>query len=84
VLTVLEVLAEDRGIQIKIVASGSSALPVTEDRGLIRSAVMNVVHNAIKFSPPDSVVTVPHSVTSEREGFKELTLQDQGPGAGES
>lgn len=84
VVTVLEVLAEEKGIQVKMIPPTAGGLSVTGDRSLIRSAVINVVHNAIKFSPPNSVVTVTHSAIGERRELVELTVQDQGPGIEES
>jgi signal transduction histidine kinase len=80
VVTVLEVLAEERGIRIDFASQGSNGMAVTGDRSLIRSAVMNVIHNAIKFSPAKSFITVTHSVSTNEEHFAELTVEDQGPG----
>jgi signal transduction histidine kinase len=79
VVTVLDVLGEERGISIVTKLPTPNSLVVTGDRSLIRSAIMNVVHNAIKFSPADSVVTVTHTADEERS-IVALTIQDQGPG----
>lgn len=80
VLTILDVLAEERGIRLVTHIDASSGVSVIGDRSLIRSAIMNVVHNAIKFSPVDSVVTVSYSARDSRGTFVELTVVDQGPG----
>jgi heavy metal sensor kinase len=82
VVTILEILAEERGIEIVINDRGSRECAVTGDRGLIRSALMNVVHNAIKFSPSNSAIIL--SITradSLTEGdWIELSVEDEGPG----
>jgi heavy metal sensor kinase len=82
VVTILEILAEERGIEIVINDRGSREFAVTGDRGLIRSALMNVVHNAIKFSPSNSTIIL--SITradSLTEGdWIELSVEDEGPG----
>jgi len=57
-----------------------SGIAVTGDRSLIRSALMNVIHNAIKFSPADSKVTIAHNVTGAQGEQIELSVQDEGPG----
>ena len=80
VLTILEVLGEERGIRIVTNINGPNGLAVSGDRSLIRSAIMNVVHNAIKFSPNDSFVTVTYSIQGSEEKFAELLVEDQGPG----
>ncbi|MFC6644204.1 HAMP domain-containing histidine kinase [Granulicella cerasi] len=77
VTEVLGVLAEERRIRLSSNIHAASGIVLSGDRGLIRSAVMNVVHNAIKFSPNDSTITFTHSVA---EGQVQLTVQDQGPG----
>jgi signal transduction histidine kinase len=77
---VLEVLAEERGIRLITNILGRGGMASTGDRSLIRSAIMNVVHNAIKFAPNDSTVTLAHSVTGVQDEHVELVVQDEGPG----
>jgi heavy metal sensor kinase len=80
VTEVLEVLAEERGIRLITNIHDADRLAVMGDRSLIRSAIMNVVHNAIKFSSDDSVVTITHTVVRARDEHIELSVQDAGPG----
>jgi signal transduction histidine kinase len=80
VTEVLEVLAEERGIRLIINLHEGSGLASTGDRSLIRSAIMNVIHNAIKFAPSNSTVTIMHSVVGAQDEQVELSVQDQGPG----
>ena len=77
---VLGVLAEERGIRIITNILETSGLAVTGDRSLIRSAIMNVIHNAIKFSPVDSTVTIVYTVIGAQGEQVEVSVQDEGPG----
>jgi signal transduction histidine kinase len=80
VTEVLEVLAEDRGILLVTNIQDASGLTVTGDRSLIRSAIMNVIHNAIKFSPLESAVRITYKVVGLQDERIELSVQDEGPG----
>ncbi|MFN2975699.1 ATP-binding protein [Terriglobus aquaticus] len=81
VAEVLEVLAEERRIRlVTSVRDEEHNAVVTGDRSLIRSAIMNVVHNAIKFSPVDSTVQITYSVSDTASRTIEVVVQDQGPG----
>ncbi len=48
------------------------------DEGALQRAVMNLLDNAVKFSPPGGTVTV--RLRPDPGGFAELTVRDQGPG----
>jgi two-component system sensor histidine kinase MprB len=48
------------------------------DEGALQRAVMNLLDNAVKFSPPGGTVTV--RLRPAPGGFAELTVRDQGPG----
>jgi signal transduction histidine kinase len=68
-------VAEERGISL--VLRLASPLQTRGDRELIQQAVANLLDNALKFSPPGSVVRL----TAEREaGSLRLSVTDQGPG----
>jgi signal transduction histidine kinase len=78
VVTLLEVLGEERGVEIIVEHPEFAAVEVHADRGLIRIALMNVLHNALKFSPEDSRITITFvqlSASSLR-----MTIQDEGLG----
>ena len=67
--------AEERGLTLVFKAPDS--LPIHGDRDLVGQAVVNLLDNALKFSPPNGVVHLradrsPSSVT--------MTIQDAGPG----
>jgi heavy metal sensor kinase len=78
IITLLEVLGEDRGVRITEVHRELAAVEVRGDRGLIRIALMNVLHNALKFSPEGSAITIAFNRPSESS--LQTTIQDQGPG----
>jgi signal transduction histidine kinase len=80
VLAILEVLAEERRINLVTEIESTNSFAVSGDRNLIRSAMMNVVHNAIKFSPSDSTITIRHALKTMDRTIFELSVEDQGPG----
>jgi heavy metal sensor kinase len=71
----LEVLGAEKGQRIDLRA-GSAAM-VEADRMLLRHAIMNILHNAIRYSPEGSTVRV----ECFRRGEQALVeIADQGPG----
>lgn len=50
----------------------------------MRSAVMNILHNAVKFSPPNFAVVITFANIGDEPKFAVLTVADQGPGRRES
>jgi heavy metal sensor kinase len=72
----LNILAEEK--QQRFAVNGDN-VHVRADPVLIREAVINVVHNAVKYSPVGSVTQIDVS----REGSRgHITVRDQGPGVG--
>ncbi|MCI5109878.1 MAG: sensor histidine kinase [Marivita sp.] len=53
---------------------------VEVDPVLMENALRNVLDNAIKYSPPDTVVTI---TASEAQGEVRIAVSDQGPGLGD-
>ena len=51
--------------------------PVSADRESLRRILVNIIGNAISFSPPSGEITV---AASEEEGQIRLAIRDQGPG----
>jgi heavy metal sensor kinase len=80
VVSVLEVLVEERQIHVEERGYKSTSAIVNADRGLVRAAIMNILHNAIKFSPLGSTLRIDFSTHQSNRRFVELTVQDQGPG----
>lgn len=78
VLMVLEVLTEEHDIAVEQLIHDQSVAVVSADRGLIRTAIMNVLHNAVKFSPPHATIRVTY--TEATSGMVEVRFEDEGPG----
>ena len=71
----LEVLADEKGQRLTV--EGDRAAVVSGDRLILRHAVMNLIDNAIKYSPVGGTV----SVRVERSGDRcVLDVVDTGPG----
>jgi heavy metal sensor kinase len=78
---VVGVLAEEK--KQSIVVTGGHGLLVTADRAFLRMAVINLLDNAVKYSPPGTSIEVQLTlVNSEAPGSRQLNLaiKDQGPG----
>lgn len=71
----LEVLSAEKNQRIEITAEPGISLKA--DRVLLRQAITNLLHNAIRHSPPDSLI-VARTATRGAETLIEIT--DQGPG----
>ncbi len=68
------------GEERRVVVSGCGELPeisIVGDYRRLNQVFMNLVHNAVKFSPPDSVVTITMQL---RAGVVEVGVIDNGPG----
>ena len=80
VLSVLDVLMEEQKILVEHDASAAAPAVTHADRGLVRAALMNILHNALKFSPPHSTIRVTHRSGGASSRVIELSIQDEGPG----
>ena len=69
--------AEAAGISLQA-GENMVSVEVRGDERLIKQALLNVLSNAIKFTPPDGVVTV--ELTQEETGAVSVTVTDTGPG----
>jgi heavy metal sensor kinase len=75
IAALFEALTEER--EQKLIISGDAKLMVKGDRLLLRQAVINILHNAIKYSPIGGTISV--SVTSLTSTIL-LKIADSGPG----
>jgi heavy metal sensor kinase len=80
VLSVLEVLIEEQQIVVEQSGQKSTSAVVYADRGLVRAAIMNILHNAVKFSPPRSTLRIDFATYESTQRFAQLSVHDQGPG----
>jgi heavy metal sensor kinase len=71
----LEVLAEEKKQAIRV--DGDRSVTVTADRTLLRQAIVNLLHNAVKYSPDGSEIQVR---VREIGSNAILEVQDNGPG----
>jgi len=75
------VLAEDKKQMISVV--GDDEISVFADRSFLRMAVINLLDNAVKYSPPGSTIRLilSHGKNSFNQAeFVELAIEDEGPG----
>ena len=80
-VAVVGVLAEEK--KQSIVVNGEQALRVSADRGFLRMAVINLLDNAVKYSPPGSAIHVRlERMNGEPSHSRQmnLTIHDEGPG----
>jgi heavy metal sensor kinase len=75
-VALLEVLIEEKG-QLMVI-EGDAAVSIRGDRMFLRQALVNIVHNAVKYSPSGSVLSV--RVLVEPNGIICLEVTDTGPG----
>jgi len=72
----LEVLIDDK--QLTFTLAGDESVGVQGDRLYIRQAVINVLHNAVKFTPPGGSICA--RVQCDGDARVELSITDTGPG----
>lgn len=73
----LSVLAEERGQTVEVLAE--QRVTVEGDQAALRQAVINLVDNAIKYSPENTRVRVGVGLAGDHAA---LWVQDEGPGIG--
>lgn len=79
------VLAEEKGQSIEI--EGNEETLVLADRGFLRMVLINLLDNAVKYSPVGSTIQVKWTCDSRTAGephMIELAVEDEGPGVPES
>jgi two-component system sensor histidine kinase CreC len=69
-------LADAAKVEVSYIKSGEDLL-LRGDAFILRAAVLNLLENAIDFSPAGSVV---HVMTRREDGFASLSIEDCGPG----
>jgi signal transduction histidine kinase len=80
VLSLLEILLEERDIRILEETESVENSNVLGDRSLLRVAFLNILHNAIKFSPPRSVLAISYTILEGSPSMLRVAFQDQGQG----
>jgi heavy metal sensor kinase len=80
-VSLVGVLADEK--RQNIVVSGADQLLVSADRAFLRMAVINLLDNAVKYSPADSAIHIrlePWNGADPHPRQVDLCIQDQGPG----
>jgi two-component system phosphate regulon sensor histidine kinase PhoR len=73
----LEAQAERAGIVLQI-AFPPDLPPIAGDRRMLEGALVNLIHNAVKFTPGGGTVTV--GASWQRSGSVSIWVEDTGPG----
>src|SRR5579883_55423 len=71
-----EILTEEKSLHLCI--EGEEKLQVEGDPIFLRQALVNMVHNAVKYSPPGETIFL--RVRARDRGRVAIEIQDQGPG----
>jgi heavy metal sensor kinase len=74
--SLVEVLAEEKRQRISV--EGEPALMVSGDRLILRQALVNLIDNAIKYSPAEAEIVV--RVRAGKDNQPTVEVVDQGPG----
>jgi heavy metal sensor kinase len=80
----VDVIAEEKAQIFKI--SGNSDIFVRADRLFLRQAIVNILHNAVKYSPAGSAIEMSVSSSQrpgEDESWVSVEITDHGPGISE-
>jgi heavy metal sensor kinase len=77
VLNLLGVLIEERNVTIREEYHDHDDLVVHADRSLVRIALINVIHNALKFSPQSSTLKINYAA---EPAYAQISIHDSGPG----
>jgi heavy metal sensor kinase len=83
-VAVVGVLAEEK--QQTVSVSGNREIKVLADRSFLRMAVINLLDNAVKYSPAGSAIRITIQATGrsgEQQELSEVTIEDEGPGVPE-
>jgi signal transduction histidine kinase len=72
----LEVLIEEKKLSFTL--AGDESAFVRGDRLFLRQAVVNILHNAVKFTPIDGTISL--RVSCEADSKVVLSVTDNGPG----
>jgi heavy metal sensor kinase len=82
---VVGVLAEEKNQTVSV--NGDSKINIWADYALMRMAVVNLLDNAVKYSPPGSAIWLSLQAedrAASSAGFVELDIEDEGPGIPEN
>jgi signal transduction histidine kinase len=79
-IAIVRALADDKRQSLTLVSEAE--VDVCADRAFLSMAILNLLDNAVKYSPADAAINVRLHLTngSDHHQFVELAIEDQGPG----
>jgi signal transduction histidine kinase len=80
ILSLLQVVTDERNITVTQEGKSAGQASLRADRGLLRVAILNVLHNALKFSPNGSALRISYLHSDEPSPTLSIMFHDQGPG----
>ncbi|MBS1820511.1 MAG: HAMP domain-containing protein [Acidobacteria bacterium] len=80
VLNFLSVVMDERNIGAIQENAAHGETMLQGDHSLLRIAFVNLVHNAVKFSPTGSTIRIAYSQTEESDPGIQIAIHDEGPG----
>jgi signal transduction histidine kinase len=81
ILVLLEVVTDEKHITVQQEQDDHVRQTISADRSLIRGALLNVLHNAVKFSIPGSILRISYSrITLPTFEAERVCIHDGGPG----
>jgi signal transduction histidine kinase len=81
IIDLLEVVTEEKNITVVQRNPDQSETLVSADRTLARACVLNVLHNAAKFSPVGATIVCSYQTVERKvQKFLRLSILDMGPG----
>ena len=80
VLELLQVVIEERNVTVIEEGESAGQTSVHAERSLLRVAILNVLHNALKFSPNGSTLRISYLRLVGPTPVLSIAFQDEGPG----
>jgi len=80
VIDLLQVVIDERNLTVIREGEPAGRTSIRAERGLLRVAFLNVVHNALKFSPAGSSLRISYVRSEGPHPVLAIAFQDQGPG----
>jgi signal transduction histidine kinase len=80
VLELLQVVIEEQNVTVIEEGESAAQTSVHAERGLLRVAILNVLHNALKFSPNGSTLRISYLRLENPTPLLSIAFQDEGPG----
>jgi signal transduction histidine kinase len=80
VLDLLQVVIDERNFTVVREGEREGRTQIRAERGLLRVAFLNVLHNALKFSPEGSTLRISYVRSQVPHASLSIAFQDEGPG----